>query len=77
MQDPERVILPLRTETVTTSRNQIPGSVVRVATCTRAHEHFADEELSHEHVEIERIPVGRQVDATGQVYGAAGGNGHP
>jgi stress response protein YsnF len=48
---------------VTTSRNQIAGSVVRVATVTREHEHFVDEELSHEHVEIERVPVGRQVDA--------------
>jgi stress response protein YsnF len=59
----ERVVLPLQTEAVTTSRNQIAGSVVRVATVTREHEHFIDEELSHEHVEIERVPIGRQVDA--------------
>jgi stress response protein YsnF len=67
MQDPapesERVVLPLQTEAVTTSRNQIAGSVVRVATVTREHEHFVDEELSHEHVEIERVPIGHQVDA--------------
>jgi uncharacterized protein DUF2382 len=66
MQDhaPEsEVVLPLRTEAVTTSRNQIAKSVVRVATLTREHEHFVDEELSQELVEIERVPIGRQVDA--------------
>ena len=66
MQDhaPEsEVVLPLRTEAVTTSRNQIAKSVVRVATVTREHEHFIDEELSHEHVEIERVLIERQVDA--------------
>jgi hypothetical protein len=34
-----------------------------VATVTSEHEHFVDEEVSHEHVEIERVPIGRQVDA--------------
>src|SRR5882672_10114563 len=65
MQDsePERMVLPLQTETLTTSRNQIAGSIVRVATVTREQEHFVDEALLHEHVEIERVPVGRQVDA--------------
>jgi stress response protein YsnF len=65
MQDPEsgRVVLPLLKETLTTSRNQIAGNIVRVATVTREQEHFVDEELSHQHVEIERVPVGRQVDA--------------
>jgi hypothetical protein len=51
------VVLPLRTEAVTTSRNQIAKSVVRVGTLTREHEHFVDEELSYELVEIERVPM--------------------
>src|ERR1700759_4672541 len=65
MHDPEseRVVLPLLTETLTTSRNQIGGNVIRVATVTQEHEYFVDEELSHQHVEIERVTVGRQVDA--------------
>jgi stress response protein YsnF len=48
---------------LTTSRNQIAGNIVRVTTVTREQEHFVDEELSQQHVEIERVPVGRQVDA--------------
>ena len=37
--------------------------MVQVRTVTREHETFVDETLNHERVQIERIPIGRQVDA--------------
>ena len=37
--------------------------MVRVSTVTREHESFVDETLNHERVQIDRIPIGRQVEA--------------
>ena len=37
--------------------------MVRVRTVTREHETFVDETLNHERVQIDRIPIGRQVEA--------------
>jgi hypothetical protein len=37
--------------------------MVRVGTVTRETESFVDEMLNHTRVQIDRIPVGRQVDA--------------
>lgn len=61
--DPDQKMLSLQAEEVTVSRRQVVGDVVRVATVTREHEHLVDEVLSHEHVEIRRVPIGREVDA--------------
>jgi stress response protein YsnF len=61
--DPEREVLSLHAEVLTVSRRELAGTVVRVATVTREHEHVVDEVLSHERVEIEHVPIGRQVDA--------------
>ena len=36
---------------------------MQVSTVTREHERFVDEMLNHERVEIERVPIGRPVDA--------------
>ncbi len=44
------------------SRRQITGDTIRVTTATRTSEQFIDEELSHVRVEIERVPIGREVD---------------
>jgi hypothetical protein len=40
---------------------------VRVATRTHEREALVDEDLAREHVEIERVPVGRRVDAVPDV----------
>ena len=45
------------------SRRQVPGDTVRVSTVTRQREHLVDEAVTHERVEIERVPIGRPVDA--------------
>ena len=36
---------------------------MQVSTVTREHERLVDEVLNHERVEIERVPIGRPVDA--------------
>jgi hypothetical protein len=54
---------PLYAEDLTVSKRQIPGDVVQVDTITRENECFVDETLNHKRVQIDRIPVGRQVDA--------------
>ena len=54
---------PLYAEDLTVSKRQIAGDMVQVGTVTRENESFVDETLNHERVQIDRIPVGRQVDA--------------
>ena len=54
---------PLYAEDLTVSKRQIAGDMVQVSTVTRETESLVDEMLNHERVQIDRIPVGRQVDA--------------
>jgi len=61
--DPELTSLSLHAEEVSVTRRTVVGVTVRVATVTHEHEHIVDEALRHERVEIERVPVGRTVDA--------------
>ena len=60
---PETLVLPLLAEAVDVARRRVIGDTVRVATVTRQHEQLVDEALTHERVEIERVPVGRTVEA--------------
>jgi uncharacterized protein (TIGR02271 family) len=54
---------PLYAEDLTVSKRQITGDMVQVSTVTRENESLVDETLNHTRVQIDRIPVGRQVDA--------------
>jgi len=54
--------IPLHHETLNVSRRRIETAVVQVATVTREHEAQVDETLSHQRVEIERIPIGRTIE---------------
>ena len=54
---------PLYAEDLTVSKRQIAGDMVQVGTVTRETKSLVDEMLNHERVQIDRIPVGRQVDA--------------
>jgi uncharacterized protein (TIGR02271 family) len=54
---------PRYAEDLTVSKRQIAGDMVQVGTVTRETESLVDEMLNHERVQIDRIPVGRQVDA--------------
>ena len=55
--------IPLHAEELSVSRRQTTGDTLQVSTVTREHERFVDEMLNHERVEIERVPIGRPVDA--------------
>jgi uncharacterized protein (TIGR02271 family) len=55
--------IPLHAEDLTVSKLQVAGDIVRVRTVTREHEAFVDESLNHERVQIERVQIGRQVEA--------------
>jgi uncharacterized protein (TIGR02271 family) len=55
--------IPLHAEELSVSRRQTAGDTLQVSTVTREHERFVDEMLNHERVEIERVPIGRPIDA--------------
>jgi uncharacterized protein (TIGR02271 family) len=55
--------IPLHAEDLTVSKLTVADDMVQVRTVTREHETFVDEALNHERVQIERRPIGRQVDA--------------
>lgn len=59
--DPE-IVVPLHTEDVSVTRRKIERDV-RVHIQTVSHEHLIDETLTHETVEVERVAIGRPVDA--------------
>ena len=56
------VIMPLHAEEISVTRRQVAGATVRATTVTRQQERLVDETLTHERVEIERVPIGRAVD---------------
>ena len=61
--DPETITISLAAEAINVTRRKIPGGTVRVATVTREREHVVDEELAHERIEVERVAIGRSLDA--------------
>ena len=58
----EEAVLPLYAEQVVVERLRLERKV-QVHLHTVDREHPVDELLTHERVEIERVPIGRQVDA--------------
>ena len=54
--------LPLISEEISVSRREIEHATISVNTITRTREEIVDEKLTHEHIEIVRIPIGRQTD---------------
>jgi uncharacterized protein (TIGR02271 family) len=57
------LVVPLQVEDVVVSRRKVKRSMVRVAVVTRSHEQVVDEDLTHERVAIERMPIGRYVES--------------
>lgn len=57
------VTLPVLAELLLVSKRRVERARVRVSTTTREREQLVDEELTHERVEVERVPIGRTVDA--------------
>jgi len=60
--DPSTLTMPLLAEALVVARRRT-HSTVRVTTVTHEHEQFVDEALTHERVEIERVPIGCTVEA--------------
>ncbi len=60
--DPSTLTMPLLAEALVVARRRTHRTV-RVTTITHEHEQFVDEVLTHERVEIERVPIGRTVEA--------------
>ena len=56
-------IVPVHAEEISVSRRQVAGDTVQVSTLTREEERLVDEQLTHERIEVERVPIGRPVDA--------------
>lgn len=60
--DVEEIVVPVFAERLRVSKRRVQERV-RVVTRTREREHLVDEEVAQERVEVERVPVGRVVDA--------------
>ena len=56
-------IIPLYAEDLSVSKRQVVTGRVRVETVTREHEQLVDEQLARERVEVERIAIGKLIDA--------------
>ena len=59
--DADKLTLPLHTEETAVTRRQVIEDTVRVSTVAREVEQPVDELLTHERVEVERVPIGRQI----------------
>jgi uncharacterized protein (TIGR02271 family) len=59
----ERDVLPLWEESVSFDREKVETGRVRVRVVTRAHEETVEVPLTSETVEVQRIPIGRLVEA--------------
>ena len=55
--------MPLHAEEISISKEKLETGRVQVSTVTRDHEQLVDELLTNEHVEIDRIPIGKAIDA--------------
>jgi uncharacterized protein (TIGR02271 family) len=55
-------VIPLLAEEIAVSKQVVETGRVQVARTTHEREQLVDELLAHETVEIDRIPIGRQID---------------
>jgi uncharacterized protein (TIGR02271 family) len=60
--DKDQVVVPLHAEEVSVAKKRVVTGHVKVGTVTRETEQVVHELLEHEHVEIERTAIGKQVD---------------
>lgn len=61
--DAEEIVLPVLVERLRIEKRRVEKERVRVATRTREREQIVDEALTQERVEVERVPIGRVIDA--------------
>jgi uncharacterized protein (TIGR02271 family) len=60
--DRDQVVVPLHAEEVSIAKRRVVTGQVKVGTVTRESEQLVEELLEHEHVEIERVAIDKQVD---------------
>lgn len=60
--NPDDIIIPLCTEDVSVDRRKVERDTVRVVVKTKTREEVVDENLTHSHVEVEHVPIGRPID---------------
>lgn len=58
---PETVI-PLHEEQASIAKRRVVTGRILVSTVTHEHQEVIDELLAHEHVEIERTPIGKRIE---------------
>jgi len=61
--NPEDVAIPLFEEQASVVKRRVVTGRVQVSTITREHDQMIDEVLEREHVEIERTPINKRVEA--------------
>jgi len=61
-QDKDQGTIRLHAEEVSVAKQRVVTGQVKVGTVTRETEQLVEELLEHEHVEIDRSAIGRQVD---------------
>lgn len=63
----QSVALPLAEEVLRVDKREVVSGRVRVRTLTHRHEELVTQDLASERVEIERVPVGREVEAVPEI----------
>jgi uncharacterized protein (TIGR02271 family) len=59
--DKDQIVVPLHAEELSVAKRRVVTGQVKVGTVTKEREQLVEELLEHEHVEIERIAIGKQV----------------
>jgi uncharacterized protein (TIGR02271 family) len=59
----EEQVIPLLAEQLSVERRRVETARVIATVTTHHHEHVIEEDLVRERVEVERVPIGRTVDA--------------
>jgi uncharacterized protein (TIGR02271 family) len=60
--DKDQVVVPLHAEEVSVAKKRVVTGQVKVGTTTKESEQLVEALLEHEHVEIGRTAIGKQVD---------------
>ncbi len=59
----EEQVIPVFAETISVERKRVETGRVLATVTTERHEQVIQEDLLHERVEVERVPIGRTIDA--------------
>jgi uncharacterized protein (TIGR02271 family) len=63
MTDREEQVIPVLAERLSIDRRQVETGRVLATVTTHTHEHVITEDLVHDSIEVEHVPIGRTVDA--------------